>query len=69
MMGLCGHAAGEYDQLQALTVLRDAPEIVSKDGLDLTVIVLANYDAPITEAVARQIFRPLKRTLSAAGTE
>ncbi|HUU45850.1 MAG TPA: serine hydrolase domain-containing protein, partial [Acidobacteriota bacterium] len=35
---------------------------VESDG-DVTVIVLSNYDAPITEAVGRQLFRPLKRAL------
>ena len=30
---------------------------------DLAVIILSNYDAPITEAVARALYRPLKRAL------
>ncbi len=30
---------------------------------DLAVIILSNYDAPITEAVARALYRPLKQAL------
>jgi len=33
---------------------------------DLAVIVLSNYDAPIAEQVARQLFRPLRKALEEA---
>ncbi|UCF05979.1 MAG: beta-lactamase family protein [bacterium] len=37
--------------------------VLESDG-DLAVITLSNYDPPITEAIARQLYRPLKRALS-----
>jgi CubicO group peptidase (beta-lactamase class C family) len=36
---------------------------MESDG-ELVIIVLSNYDAPITEHMARSLFRPLKRRLS-----
>ena len=36
--------------------------VLESDG-DLAVIVLSNYDPPITESIARQLFRPLRHAL------
>jgi CubicO group peptidase (beta-lactamase class C family) len=40
--------------------------VLESDG-DLAVIVLANMDMPVTEIIARALFRPLKRALKDAG--
>jgi CubicO group peptidase (beta-lactamase class C family) len=40
---------------------------VLESDADLAVVVLSNYDASITESIARQLFRPLRRVLRNAG--
>jgi len=37
--------------------------VLESDG-DLAVIVLSNFDPPITEDIARALFRPLKKRLA-----
>jgi hypothetical protein len=40
--------------------------VLETDG-ELAIIALSNYDPPITETIARSLFRPLRRHLEDQG--